>query len=123
MKKYLFPILISVGIVLIGALFSSILYYFNITTDKINAILLYLISISSIFIGSLSLAKNLKHKGIITGSIYFIGCFAVACFLSLIIFKTSFNASNIIFYIILLVFSILGGIIGKNMQEQNDVNV
>lgn len=121
MKKYLFPILISVVIILIGSLISSILYYFNITSDKANNILLYLIAISSLFTGSLILAKNLNYKGIISGVIYFALFFVISLFLSFVIFKISFSINNLIFYLILIVFSILGGIIGKNMQTKSDV--
>lgn len=122
MKKYLFPALFSISIILVGTLISSILYYFNITSDKINSVLLYLIGIIAIFTGSLKLAKNLKYKGIITGAVYFLAWFIIMVFLSLVIFKSSFTTNGIIFYLILLVFSILGGIIGKNTQEENDVN-
>ena len=91
MKKYLYPVLYTLGIILIGTLISSILYYFNITSDKINTIFLYAISILAIFIGTLSLAKNLKYKGLITGLIYFFGFFIISIIISLLIFKTSFG--------------------------------
>lgn len=120
MKKYLIPILVNVGVLLIGTLISSILYYFNITSDKINGIMLYLISFSSIFIGSMMLAKNLKYKGIITGLFYFLFWFIISIILSLVVFKSAFNIKNIIYYLILLVFTLLGSIIGKNIQKEND---
>ena len=122
MKKYLIPTLVNVGVLLIGTLISSILYYFNITSDKINGIMLYLISFASIFIGSLMLAKNLKYKGLITGLFYFLFWFIISIFLSLVIFKTGFNIKNIIYYLVLLAFSLLGSIIGKNIQKENDTN-
>lgn len=120
MKKYLIPILVNVGVLLIGTLISSILYYFNITSDKINGIMLYLISFASIFVGSMMLAKNLKYKGIITGLFYFLFWFIISIFLSLVVFKSTFNIKNIIYYLILLVFTLLGSIIGKNIQKEND---
>lgn len=120
MKKYLIPVAVNIGIMLIGTLISSILYYFNLTSDKINSIILYLISFSSIFIGSLMLAKGLKYKGLITGLFYFLFWFIISIFLSLVIFKTGFNVKNIIYYLILLAFSLLGSIIGKNVQKEND---
>lgn len=121
MKKYLFPVLISISVIFAGSLISSILYYFNITSDKVNNILIYLISISSLFTGSLFLAKNLNYKGIISGIIYFVFFFIISLLLTFILFKTSFGINNLIFYLILITFSILGGIIGKNMQTKNDV--
>lgn len=121
MKKYLFPALISIGIILVGSLITSILYYFNITSDKINDILIYLIAITSLFTGSFCLGKNLKYKGIVSGIIYFIVFFITSIIISLLIFDFSFKASSLIFYLVLLIFSALGGIIGKNSQKENDV--
>lgn len=122
MKKYVFPMLYSFGIMLIGTLISSILYYFNITSDKLNTIILYLISIISLFVGSLKLGKNFKQKGIISGLIFFTIWLVIMIFISIIIFKTNFILKNIIYYMILLIFSILGGILGKNAQEETDIN-
>ena len=95
MKKYLIPVMLNIGILLIGTLISSILYYFNLTSDKMNCIILYLISFSSIFIGSLMLAKGLKYKGLITGLFYFLFWFIISLFLAFVIFKSEFNTKNI----------------------------
>lgn len=122
MKKYLYPILYTVGIILIGTLISSILYYFNITSDKINTIFLYAISILALFIGSLKLAQKLKYKGLITGLIYFTCFLVISLILSLLIFKASFSFKNIIYYIVLLIFSLLGGVLGKNTSIEADIN-
>ncbi len=120
MKKYLLPCGLTLGIILVGCLISSIFYYFNITSDKFNMILLYLISISAIFAGSLTLAKELKQKGLITGLAYFGAWFVVMLFASLVIFKSQFNVNSLIYYLVLLGFSLLGAITGKNMQ--NEIN-
>ena len=46
--------------------------------------------------------------------------FIFMVFLSNVIFKESFSIKNVIYYLVLLIFSILGGIIGKNMKEEID---
>ena len=122
MKKYVFPIIYSLVIMLIGGLLTTLLYYFNITNDKINKIILYLIGITAMFIGSLKLSKNLNQKGIISGLVYFTICFVVIIFTSLVILKVDFKLTNIIYYLVLLIFSLLGGIIGKNMKEETSDN-
>lgn len=122
MKKYLVPILYTLGIMLLESFISSILYYFNITSDKFNTILLYLISIVAIFVGALKLGKSFDQKGIITGLIYFTIWLIIMIFISLIFFKVDFGIKNIIYYAILLIFSMLGGIIGKNTKEETDAN-
>lgn len=120
MKKYLTPILYTLAFLVIGTFFTSILYYFNITSDKVNQILIYLIAIIAMFIGSIIFAKNNKYKGIISGLLYFVGWFVIMLIMSLLVFKSSFKISSLIYYGVLMIFSVLGGIIGKNYQEEND---
>ncbi len=119
MKKYLFPMLYTIGIILIGGLITSALYYFNITSDKLNNIFLYVISMLGIFVGAVKISKELKYKGIVSGGLYFLFWIIIMLFLSLVFFKTTLSFKNIIYYLVLLVFSLLGGILGKNMQEEN----
>ncbi len=120
MKKYLTPILYTLAFLVIGTFFTSILYYFNITSDKVNQILIYLIAIIAMFVGSMIFAKNNKYKGIISGLLYFVGWFVIMLIMSLLVFKSSFKISSLIYYGVLMIFSVLGGIIGKNYQEEND---
>lgn len=120
MKKYLMPILYTLAFLVIGTFFTSILYYFNITSDKVNQILIYLIAIIAMFVGSIIFAKNNKYKGIISGLLYFVGWFVIMFIMSLLVFKSSFKISSLIYYGVLMIFSVLGGIIGKNYQEEND---
>lgn len=120
MKKYLTPILYTLAFLVIGTFFTSILYYFNITSDKVNQILIYLIAIIAMFVGSILFAKNNKYKGIISGLLYFVGWFVIMLIISLLVFKSSFKISSLIYYGVLMIFSVLGGIIGKNYQEEND---
>lgn len=81
--------------------------------------LLYLISIIGFFIGSLKFSKESNLKGIINGLVYFTPMFLLMLILSLTIFKTKVNLNSTIYYFILLIFSTLGAIIGKNMKEES----
>lgn len=121
MKKYVMPFLYTIGILLIGTLITSTLYYFNILSDKMYSIFLYLISIIGILMGSIKFSKLLNKKGFINGTIYFLALFILMIVISLIIFKSKISTKSIIYYFILLIFSILGGIIGKNTKKENDV--
>ncbi|MBQ9013805.1 MAG: TIGR04086 family membrane protein [Bacilli bacterium] len=121
MKKYVMPFLYTIGILLIGTLITSTLYYFNILSDKMYSIFLYLISIIGILMGSIKFSKLLNKKGFINGTIYFLILFILMIVISLIIFKSKISTKSIIYYFILLIFSILGGIIGKNTKKENDV--
>ena len=121
MKKYLLPIIYTIGIIIFGSLITSFLYYFNITGDKINSILLYLIGVISIFVGSNMASKRNKQKGIIIGTAYFMMFLIISITLSLLTFKNTFKINSLIYYVILLVFSMLGGIIGKSANEEADI--
>ncbi len=121
MKNYMFSGLYTLGIMILGTLLSSVLYYFNLIGDNLNIIILYLISIIAIFVGAIKLGKKIKQKGIVTGLIYFTIWLFLMIFLSLVIFKINLGFKNIIYYFVLLVFSMLGGILGKNTQEETDI--
>lgn len=121
MKKYLPAFLYTIGICFIGTLVTTILYYFNITSDKFNTILIYLVSIISMFIGTFIIGKKTNKKAIIAGSIYYLIFFLIMLILSFLIFKSPFKISNLIYYVILYVFNILGAIIGKNNKEETGI--
>ena len=121
-KKHIIPFIYTIVIILIGSLISSGLYYFNITNDKLNVIFIYVTSILGILVGSIINAKESENKGIISGLIFFLISFIIMLILSLLIFKTNLSIKQIIYYIILLIFSIFGGIIGKNMDEKATTN-
>ncbi len=123
MKKYLYPVIYTVATITIGTFLLTILYFFNITSDKVNSILTYLVGIIAIFIGSFKLGSILKQKGIISGLIYFFLFFVVMFLTSLLIFNSKLGFNSFIYYIVLLLFSIFGGILGKNKQEEEaDIN-
>ncbi len=119
-KKYILPIIYTMVIIIVGSFFTNLFYYFNITSTKINNVLLCLISIAAIFVGSLFFAKNMKQRGIISGLIYFTFWLIIMLLLSLTAFNANFSFISVIYYVILLAFSLLGGIIGKNTKEEND---
>ena len=119
MKKIITSYAYSILIIIVGAMFSSILYYFNITSGKVNSIILYLLIGISIITGSIKFSKNMKYKGIINGLIYFISWLIFMFFTSIIIFKCKLDLKMIVYYIILCITSILGGIIGKNTKTSD----
>ncbi len=119
MKKYLKPFLCLFFIVLIGLIPVSILYYFNIFSDKITNYLLWLIMIVSIVIGSYKFSYNMKYKGIVNGIIFFIITFLILLLLNLIM-KPNMSKTTIIYGLFLLLSSIIGGIIGKNAKTDDN---
>ena len=119
MKKIITSYGYSILIIIIGVIFSSILYYFNITSDKVNSIILYLLMGISMITGSIIFSKNMKYKGIINGLIYFLSWFIIMFLTSIIIFKSKLELKTLIYYTTLCITSILGGIIGKNTKTSD----
>ena len=120
-KKYVIPFLYSFFIIFVFSFIFSILYYFNIIGDKVNDVLLWITGVISIFVGSLKFSKGLRFKGLINGAIYYLVFLIISIILSLVIFKSDFDIKNIIYYVVLLLSSVLGGIIGKNIKaDDND---
>ncbi len=120
MKKYLLPASITTAIVLVGTLIISIFYYFNLISDKLNTTFLYLISIIAMFTGAFLLGKQTKEKGYLSGLIYYAVWLIIMIILSLVFIKTSFSVSMLIYFIVLLISSVLGSSIGINYKKEAD---
>src|SRR5574344_2412801 len=98
MKKYLLPVIYTIGIMIIGSIISSILYYLGITNDKINKIIIFIIGMVAIFIGSIKLGKFSNKKGLISGIIYFTIWFIIMIISNLLIYKVGFKIKSLIYY-------------------------
>lgn len=117
MKKCLLGFLYTFLFLIAGCFISTLLYYFNILSDKANTIFLYIIIILASIIGSVKFSKHLKYRGIINGLIFYFICAILFIISSVIIFKSNFGIKNLVYYLVMLLSSVLGGIIGKNKEE------
>lgn len=106
------------GTILALTFITTLLSYFNILSDKVTSIIKIIIPIISMLIGSFYIGKNSLKKGFLEGlklgSIFSI---------FLIIFNylglnNSFKVKHLLFYIILIISSILGSMIGINKKKQ-----
>ena len=120
MKKYLLPTAVTTMVVLVGTLIISTFYYFNLISDKLNTIFLYLVSITAMFSGAFLLGKQTKEKGYLSGIIYYFAWLVIMIILSLVFIKASFSVSMLIYFIVLLISSILGSSIGINYKKEAD---
>lgn len=119
MKKYLVPFLYVIMIVMIGLIPLSILYYFNVLSDKIVNYLLWLLMIISMIIGSFKISYQMKYRGIINGLIFFFMFFAIMMLFNLVL-KIKLSSSSIIYYIFLLLACVIGAIMGKNKKADEN---
>ena len=114
--KYLKSILFIFISILLFTVIIGTLSYFNILGKSIKIFELISIIIST-FIGGFYIGRNSNKKGYLEG--LKIGLFMVIFifFLSYFGFNKDLSLSNLIFYIIILVSSILGSVIGINKKS------
>lgn len=97
----------------------TLLGYFNITSSKITEYLILFLTMISLFIGGFFLGKKCGQKGWLEG--IKIGSMVIFLFflISYLGFDQGLNVKVCIYYLILLVSSILGSMIGINKKEEN----
>lgn len=115
MINYLKSILYSITIILISTIIITIFNYYNIINGKTLNIICFVIPIISIFIGSLILGKKTSSKGYIEGAKY--STFFILIILIFNIITKSLSITSIITFITILLFSILGAILGINFKK------
>lgn len=84
----------------------------SITISKLSVILTAI----SFFIISLFASHKTNERGIVLGLKLGLSFIIILILINLIVFKSPFNIDRLIYYIILLASSLLGGSIGKNIK-------
>lgn len=105
-------ILIGLSIIL------TTMSYFNILGDKVTTVFKIIIPITSLFVGGIQIGKRSNKKGWLEGlklSLIFLILLLLFNFLAL---NNSFEAKNILFYIILIISTMFGSMIGINKNKQ-----
>ena len=109
-------LLINILLILLLSSFTTLLYYFNLLSSGVYNIFKLLIPLFSIFITTISFTKKVKEKGwfegLKLGILLIIVFIAISCFAS-----TSFSIKMMLYYLIILITAILGGMIGINKSE------
>ena len=97
---------------------TTLLSYFNIMSDKVTAIIKIIIPIISMFIGGIYIGKRSLKKGFLEGlklgSIF--SCLLII--FNYLALNNSFKFKYLLFYLILVISSILGSMIGINRKKQ-----
>ena len=119
LKKLGFSFLYIIASILIITFIITILNYFNIISDKIISIFKILIPVISLFIGGFYIGKKSTSKGYLEGlklGLLFSIFLLIFNFLAL---SNSFKLKYLLFYLIIIVSSILGSMIGINISKKN----
>ena len=115
LKNYIASISIAISLILIFSFFITILNYFDILSTNMYKGLVVITMIFSIFIGSYKLGLKQIKNGYLQG-IYYGIVLSIILFLIGLIAKEKIETSNIIYYIIIIITSLIGGSIGINKK-------
>ncbi len=83
----------------------------------ITTIIIFILNILLFFILSLINASKVKKKGFLEGIILGLIFIILMILIKIILFDNTFNLSTFIYYLILLLTSLFGGMIGVNKKE------
>lgn len=106
----------NIGYVFIGILITTIIFtllnYFNILSTPTLKIISIITIILSLFIGGYLTGRKANKKGYLEGIKFGLIMIIIILILNLLIFKNEFNLINILYYISLLLSSMIGGMFG-----------
>ena len=115
-KKYLISYAYTLGIIIGGTFLITVLNYFNIFTSNLTNIIKLIIVIVSMFIGAFLLGKKSLKKGYIEGIKYSI-VFIVLLVIINLLFVKEFNVKSIIYFLIIIISSTFGSMLGINKKR------
>ena len=104
--------------IIVIALITSLINLTGIKSITISKLSVILTAIRFLVISILASNKS-QERGIITGLKLGLSFIILLILINLIIFKSPFNIDRLIYYLILLISSILGGSIGKNIKKKS----
>ena len=106
------------GVTLVSSLILSLLSLFNFWNSNLTTILNMVITMLTTFIFSFINGINSEKRGYLAGGK--IGIMIVLSFflLALIFFKVNFNISLLIYYLIILGVSVVGGMFGISRKKE-----
>lgn len=113
--NYLKYIGLFIGFIMGIAIISSLINLTSLNSAIVNKIAVILTAISFFIISTIA-SKKINEKGYILGiklSLIFVFLMII---INLIFFKSGISIDRIIYYIILIISSILGGSFGKNLK-------
>lgn len=115
-KNYLIAIGYFLLTVTTFAIILTIFNYYDIITNKPFKVIKVLIPSLALFIGGYKVGNNANKKGYIEGIKLSLIIILILFMFSYLGFNTSLNISLILYYIILIISSMLGAMIGINKK-------
>lgn len=117
-QKFAKALLGFLGILLIVTFIISFLYYFNLLPYQVINVLKMVIIILSFFTGGFLVSKNSRQKGWLKG-LKCGGIFLLLMILfRLLILRNGVSLKDFVYYLILLIGSVFGGMVGINFTTK-----
>lgn len=119
LKNLGFSFLYIISSILVLTFIVTLLSYFNIMGDKVVSIFKIIIPIISVLIGGFYIGKKSVKKGFIEGlklGLIFSIILVIFNYLGL---GNSFKVKYLLFYLIIIITSILGSMIGINKRKES----
>lgn len=104
-------------ILLIGTLILTLINYFDIMSDKIVSIMRFIIPMIAMFVSSYRLGKSSDKKGYLEGLKF--GGIIILIFMGLVIILDKLSFNSMLYYLILLLTSVMSSMIGINRKKMN----
>lgn len=115
LKNYGYSFLIVISSLLIINLFLTIFSYFNLFSTKVIDIMGFVLMLVFLFISSYILGTKSKKNGYLEGLKF--GGIIVLIFILLVILLDKFLLKSLIYYVILILTSIFGSMLGINKKS------
>ena len=118
-KKIGKSLLISIVVLLVLTFIMTLLNYINFLKYNLVNIIEIIILFITVFSGSFNIGKNSKKKGWLEGFKFGLIFLVILIIFNYLGFNISFEVKNLLYYLILLTSSILGGMIGISFKSDN----
>ena len=118
LKKLGFSFIYIISSILILTFIITIFNYFNIINNKTISIFKILIPVISLFIGGYYIGKKSNNKGYLEGLKLGIIFSLFIIIFNFLVLSNSFKLKYLLFYIIIIISSILGSMIGINKKSK-----
>ena len=116
-KKLGISLGITIGSILILTLLITILNYFNLFSEGLVNVFKIIIPIISLFVGGFLMGKSSNEKGWIEGLKFSLIFIILLILFNLMGLGSSLEFKNLLYYVIIIISSIFGGILGINKNS------
>lgn len=118
MKKYIKSFGRIIALMLVVTLILSLLYYFNVISDKIYSYLELIFIILILYFNSMRLGRSVSQYSVLEG-VKIGGGFVLLCIILNMIFEHKFNINLLVYYLLIFLVPILGSMKKKNKKSKS----